>query len=269
MLVGHQDAFNAIQTLMTPPFTRRVFCVVAPEGVGRQHLLREVFRTKSSCDDDLRVISDPYVSVDTIRAQEVWLSYKPVQSSFKLLVVVVQGISDEAQNSLLKLFEDTPEYLIIAIVVDSVSTLLPTLASRLMLLHLRHLSRKDSEAIWLSQGVEPSVYSQLWTLAPGQPGLALKRYSRKYLPTLQSLSKLLRESPSPDDFLRWSLQLTEWDTSDLVDFWLWMAPKIVLSYQDFSCREVRFALRVSEILLEHPKFDPVLGIPALWCEVVN
>lgn len=88
-------------------------------------------------------VSDPDVSlhvvhqlkVDEARRIAVEAYQKPVQGSMRTLVVAFARATREAQNALLKALEDPAESTRIIIIVPRAELLLPTVRSRLTLIH--------------------------------------------------------------------------------------------------------------------------------------
>jgi hypothetical protein len=276
-LVGHSKAFEEVLRLLTPEVRRRAFGLIAPEGVGRQFFMSQIFlainegRNVNITSDDLHIISQDAISIDQIRTLEGWTSLKPVQARFKFLVVAPgEALSLEAQNALLKLLEDTPNYLVVTLVSSSFHCYLPPIRSRLTPVRLFTLDRKDSEAVWFSLGIDPSIYSQLWRLAPGQPGVAVKRLARKYLPIAQAFNKFLQTNPTAMGLLHWQAQLPpDWTPRDSYEFWQWAAYKAFLGSENPASPMAKFAVSLSEVLSQNPQIDTNLAVPSIWHEVMG
>lgn len=73
-------------------------------------------------------------SVDDARAVAQFASSAPVAGDTKMVVITATRIFHEAQNALLKLFEEPPKSVVMALVVPSVGQLLPTLRSRVVVI---------------------------------------------------------------------------------------------------------------------------------------
>ncbi len=68
------------------------------------------------------------------RIKEIHASKSFVTGSKRIFVIETKSITHEAQNSLLKIFEEPHEFTHFFILMPSVSTLLPTLRSRLLII---------------------------------------------------------------------------------------------------------------------------------------
>ncbi|MCI9073821.1 MAG: DNA polymerase III subunit [Lachnospiraceae bacterium] len=79
------------------------------------------------------------ISVDDIRAQvNNDVAIKPYSSRHKVYIVnEAEKMTPQAQNAILKTLEEPPEYAVLLLLVSNVSTLLPTILSRCVLLNMK------------------------------------------------------------------------------------------------------------------------------------
>jgi hypothetical protein len=94
--------------------------------------------------EELSIVGEPHAdfvvfeyglfSVDDARAVAQFASSAPVAGDTKMVVIAATRIFHEAQNALLKLFEEPPASAVMALCVPSVGQLLPTLRSRVVVL---------------------------------------------------------------------------------------------------------------------------------------
>ena len=92
-------------------------------------------------DTDITVLRYGLFSVDDARALSSIAFRTARTKAGRALIVSAERLFHEAQNALLKLFEEPPEHTLIILVVPSSGTLLPTLRSR-----LRELPREPRRA---------------------------------------------------------------------------------------------------------------------------
>jgi hypothetical protein len=84
-------------------------------------------------------------AIDDARAVRAQADTRPAHSSGKkVFVLTMNGITAEAQNALLKLLEEPPEYAHFFLILPSAHLLLPTVKSRLSFLGVDGQSRKGS-----------------------------------------------------------------------------------------------------------------------------
>ena len=83
---------------------------------------------------DFIVVEYGLFSVDDAREVARFASSSPVAGDSKMLVIATTRIFHEAQNALLKLFEEPPKGVTMVLIVPSFGQLLPTLRSRVAVL---------------------------------------------------------------------------------------------------------------------------------------
>ena len=82
-------------------------------------------------DPDVWVTEHDAFSVDDARVLRVRASSTPVVASVQTFIIIANTLTNEAQNALLKLFEEPPARTVFHLVVSKRGQLLPTLQSRL------------------------------------------------------------------------------------------------------------------------------------------
>jgi hypothetical protein len=101
-------------------FGERALALTAPKAGG--------------ANPDIIVLRYGLCSVEDARKVRELAQVKSAQGGWKLIVVSAGRIFHEAQNALLKLFEEPPEKTMLVLVIGSEGQLLPTLRSRLAFL---------------------------------------------------------------------------------------------------------------------------------------
>lgn len=97
----------------------------------RKSLERMGYRTKGN--PDFHVESYDVMGVDESRALKEEAGRKAVSGDKKIFFISARGITKEAQNALLKVFEEPPTDTHFFLIVPSFELLLPTLRSRLFI----------------------------------------------------------------------------------------------------------------------------------------
>ncbi len=79
------------------------------------------------------------ISVDDIRTQiNNDVAIKPYSGRYKVYIVnEAEKMTPQAQNAILKTLEEPPEYAVILLLVSNLNTLLPTILSRCVVLHMK------------------------------------------------------------------------------------------------------------------------------------
>lgn len=81
------------------------------------------------------------------RIKELHLSKSFVEGEKKIFIIEASGMTHEAQNSLLKIFEEPHEHSHFFLIMPSLDVLLPTLRSRLLILEKQENEESSSEAV--------------------------------------------------------------------------------------------------------------------------
>ena len=100
------------------------------------------------------------IGVEAIHQLAASAAFGPVLSRYKVcLIDEAHTLREEAQNSLLKLLEEPPDYWLFLLVADGREKLLPTIRSRVMELRFDPLSMEETEqvlsSIRLGEGDRP------------------------------------------------------------------------------------------------------------------
>jgi hypothetical protein len=96
---------------------------------------------------DVMTLRHGLLSVDDARALRALADLSPTTGSQKALIVSASRLFHEAQNALLKLFEEPPEGTTIILVLPAEGLLLPTLRSRLLPLPSKGMAGKASSQL--------------------------------------------------------------------------------------------------------------------------
>ncbi len=102
-----------------------------------------------SGNPDYRVFSEPALSIDTARVLGVLQAQKNFGGERQIFVLKVGSIGEEAQNALLKIFEE-PTLQTHFFVFIPQDTLLPTLRSRVRMLHQIQIEKTRTSFLKLS-----------------------------------------------------------------------------------------------------------------------
>lgn len=83
------------------------------------------------------------LGIDEGRSINEMQSRRAVSSSRRIFIISANFITKEAQNSLLKMFEEPSGGAVFFLIIPSASILLPTLRSRMMIVNLNHIESSD------------------------------------------------------------------------------------------------------------------------------
>lgn len=124
------------------------------EGIASARAFAATLGLSGTDNPDLAVFEYGLFSVDDARRVQGFAAQAPSSGNQKLIVLAAGRLFHEAQNALLKLFEEPSEGTVLVLVVPAEGILLPTLRSRLIPLPGGEEKRSISEAAqaFLSMG---------------------------------------------------------------------------------------------------------------------
>jgi DNA polymerase III gamma/tau subunit len=118
--------------------------------IGNQSLASEIandisreYKIKTKADSDFIEKSYNILTIDDARELKKLSGIKPViDGAKKIFILSMNGITVEAQNALLKLLEEPPQYVHFFMIIPSAHLLLPTVKSRLLFIGNEKLTGK-------------------------------------------------------------------------------------------------------------------------------
>ena len=163
-VVGHNDIINYIRNAVSMDQVTHAYILNGERGAGKK-LVAKLFATTLLCEEggpdpcnrchscrqaeggnhpDIIWVTHEKpnsISVDDIREQvNNTIMIKPYQGPYKVYVIDHADImTPQAQNALLKTIEEPPQYAVIMLLTENAEMLLPTIASRCVMLKLRYI----------------------------------------------------------------------------------------------------------------------------------
>lgn len=116
------------------------------------------------------------VLVDTIRAMKSDVYIKPFYSERKTYIIPnADSMQQTAQNSLLKVFEEPPEYCTIILIAENANSLLQTIRSRAVLVKFHPLENSEVEEYLVNEmNIDAKKAKEISIMSGGSIGNALK-----------------------------------------------------------------------------------------------
>lgn len=118
------------------------------------------------------------------------------------LIDQLDRANEQAANSLLKILEEPPPYLILMATAENVYDLLPTIRSRSLTIPMSPLSRDEMEAFVRDRGLKDS--QRRISLAGGSPGLAVSLDLDAYDKRRAAMIALLQSASGLQPFASWA-----------------------------------------------------------------
>ena len=198
---GHDWAVEMLHGHVAHAALRHAYLITGPAGVGRRTLAIRLAqalncqtpgapgvpcRTCRSCKQieagqniDLMVIQADHeggtLKVEQVREVQKFLSLKPYQSAFKIVIFLrFQEANLNAANALLKTLEEAPSYGLLLLTADNAEQLLPTIVSRCEIIRLRPVNVDAVKSFLETRQLDPEKARLLAHLSDGRPGYALR-----------------------------------------------------------------------------------------------
>lgn len=173
-IIGHEAEKAFLQHMLTGPRKTPSLLFYGPEGIGKRKMARAFAQSflclenplvPCTCRSCRAMENDSHpdfievepggksrtIGVDAIHGLIAKAAFGPVLSPYKVcLIDKAHTLREEAQNSLLKLLEEPPDYWLFLLVADQAEQLLPTIRSRVIGLRFDPLTEKETEQVLAS-----------------------------------------------------------------------------------------------------------------------
>ncbi len=115
------------------------------------------------------------ILVNQVRYLQDIGSVQPVEGAYRVVLLFgADAVTPEGGNSILKLLEEPPSYLVLILVANQAARVLPTIRSRCAEVPLEPLPEALlAEKLREEEGLEPSLAEVAASLSEGRPGVAL------------------------------------------------------------------------------------------------
>lgn len=159
--------------------------IVGSEGMGKMAIARQLAQHTLGLSDTASLDRYPHfriiypsgqsISIEEIRELLGFTKLKINNQQFGINRVIViddaQLMTDEAQNSLLKILEEPPEGTLFLLNTSNIHGLLPTIRSRTQQLQLMQPNREDVERYFENNGFPTEKIRNAYLMSGGLPGL--------------------------------------------------------------------------------------------------
>lgn len=191
-VVGHEKVKQTLYGSIKSGHISHAYIFEGAAGIGRLSLAKAFAEEIVGCSGNFNSDSHPdiivvtnelynsskkqaNVLVDTIRAMKADVYIKPYMSERKVYIIPnADSMQDAAQNSLLKVFEEPPEYCTIILIASNSNSLLPTILSRATIVRMHPLDTDTVEKYLTDKkGIENLNARTLAVMSGGSIGAAL------------------------------------------------------------------------------------------------
>ncbi len=196
------------------------------------------------------------ISIQQMRTMKEHAQFSPLKGSRRVFLLdELDRANEQAANSLLKILEEPPPYLLLIGTVTNAFDLLPTIRSRSVMLTLNRIADEEVEALLLAKGVEAKEAQERARLAMGCPGKAIQLDLEAHHKRAAAMLTLLEVAAGRKPFTEWvrHAEATVAKKSERVDDYL---ETLLTLLQDI------LHLRARGPLLRHPEYRDALGVLA-------
>ncbi len=131
-VVGNEETVMALRGVLQKEDKPHAFLFYGPTGCGKTTLGRIVANELGCKGNDYREIdSADFRGIDTIREIRKQTHFRPIQSKVRVwLIDECHKLTNDAQNALLKILEDTPKHVYFILATTEPQKLIPTIKGR-------------------------------------------------------------------------------------------------------------------------------------------
>lgn len=165
MIVGHRKALEALFGSYLSPVT----LLLGPESVGKWTIAREYARDREVSEFD--VLEVPRLTADKAREVVRFCQTAPLGSTPKLVLIDLDGATEQAATILLKTLEEPPDTVRFILVASG--RVLPTILSRANVIRFGLLDQAEVQHVLMEQGVPAPKAAVAASASGGRVGPAL------------------------------------------------------------------------------------------------
>jgi DNA polymerase-3 subunit delta' len=195
-IIGHEWAVKRMQFAIDHGQLAQSHLIVGATSVGKTTFARELAKAVLSIGatnpqrtaalveqnkhPDLSWLEavEGAIKVDSIRDLMKTLSLSPVESTHRVAVInFAHLMTDSGKNAILKTLEEPNPKVILVLIAPSVENVLPTIASRCQILHLRLVGTAKIEKALMARGATEESAKQMAQAAQGKVGKAIAMMS--------------------------------------------------------------------------------------------
>ncbi len=176
---------------------------------------REKLPSDKRADDPFHLASHPdfltfppdgplrQISIQQIRLLKDRAQFQPLKGNHRIFLIdQIDRANEQAANSLLKILEEPPPYLILLMTAENPYDLLPTIRSRSLIFNLRRLEADDMLSFVKQRKLDHP--ERRLALANGCPGAAVSIDIESYDKRREAMFKLLETGAGKAPFADWS-----------------------------------------------------------------
>lgn len=182
--------------------TNHAYLFTGQTGCGKTTLGRILAREFGAEDLDFHEIdSADFRGIDTIRELRKKIKFQPIQSKISAyLLDECHKLSNDAQNALLKMLEETPAHVYIILATTDPQKLLPTVKNRCQKYEVKPLSKREGFLLLRkivkeeNENLTKEIYTQIYETAEGRPRELLQKLEQVLSVSPERRMKVAKET---------------------------------------------------------------------------
>jgi DNA polymerase III subunit delta' len=155
-------------------FSRKLQCTCAQKEGCSRCLACDLAEGQTHPDITTISTQGPTIKIEQIREIQKDIQFSPRMGNYKIYIIDgAEKMTTQASNSILKMLEEPPDYVVFFLLTAQVYSMLPTLISRCQHLAFTTVSDSDVAALLMQHGIKPAEAAVLAAISGGIPGRAL------------------------------------------------------------------------------------------------
>jgi DNA polymerase III subunit delta' len=179
-IIGHKDTIVMLRTMLAAKRTPHALLFTGPQGVGKmkvtQAVAAELLQAPLAKSPDYMLIAPEgtNIKIDQIRALQHQALLPPYGGRRRVCILEeAERMTEQAANSLLKLLEEPPAYMVFILVASTAAPLLPTIVSRCRVIRFQSLPHDLLAQALVARGFGVADADLAARLSGGRLGRAL------------------------------------------------------------------------------------------------
>lgn len=185
-VIGNKDILPSLKNIIKDEDRPHSYLFHGPSGCGKTTLARIVASEIGCTGVDLQEInSADYRGIDTIRALLNNVYLQPLEGDYRVWILdEVHKLTNDAQNALLKILEDTPEHVYFMLCTTNPEKLISAIKGRCSQYGVNALTEKEMMKLLMivvkaeDDSLEKKIYLQIIENSQGKPRDALQILSQ-------------------------------------------------------------------------------------------
>ena len=181
--------------LIAKEFAKRILCLEQQEDCKCKSCIE--FDSNNNPDFQLIEPNEGKVKIEQIREMQRKVAEKPIISNKKVYIIENSDtMTTEAQNCLLKILEEPPEYITIILICSNEDNLLSTIKSRCTRMHFEPIDTEKIKKYLKQNYPDQEISDNIINLSQGSIGKAIKLNENKSI--YENIEKILLSMQKSD-----------------------------------------------------------------------